>query len=217
MIYLYSGTPGSGKSLHSARTIYYCLLRKKPVIANFDINRKYIKNPKSFYFLDNESLTPEYLIDFSKQYFSSRNIREGELTVIIDECQMMFNARDWNKADRSGWNKFFQVHRHLGYDVILIAQFDRMIDRQIRSLIEYEYIHRKVTNMGWRGILLSLLMFSPKLFVSVKVWYPMKEKVGSEFFKAKKKYYRLYDTYLSFEKEINSAEGMEENEHAGTL
>ena len=130
---------------------------------------------------------------------------------------MMFNARDWNKADRSGWNKFFQVHRHLGYDVILIAQFDRMIDRQIRSLIEYEYIHRKVTNMGWRGILLSLLMFSPKLFVSVKVWYPMKEKVGSEFFKAKKKYYRLYDTYLSFEKEINSAEGMEENEHAGTL
>ena len=38
----------------------------------------------------------------------------------------------------------FSQHRKLGYRVILIAQFDRMLDRQIRSVLEYEYIHRKV-------------------------------------------------------------------------
>ena len=90
---------------------------------------------------------------------------------------------------------FFTLHRHLGFDIILIAQFDRMLDRQIRALIEYEYIHRKVSNFGWKGKILSLLALG-NLFVTVKVWYPMKEKVGSEFFKCKRKYYSLYDTYM---------------------
>ena len=39
-------------------------------------------------------------------------------------------------------------------------------------------------------------MLSPfNLFVKVKVWYPMKEKVGSEFYKSVPKYYRIYDTF----------------------
>ena len=37
---------------------------------------------------------------------------------------------------------FFSQHRKLGYRVILVAQFSEMIDKQIRALIEYEYIHR---------------------------------------------------------------------------
>ena len=35
---LYSGTPGSGKSLDVARKIYHALRYGRPVIANFDIN-----------------------------------------------------------------------------------------------------------------------------------------------------------------------------------
>ena len=38
------------------------------------------------------------------------------------------------------------------------------------------------------------------LFVCVKFWYPIKEKTDSEFFKAKKKYYQIYDTYNRFDK-----------------
>jgi zona occludens toxin (predicted ATPase) len=72
-----------------------------------------------------------------------------------------------------------------------------MIDRQIRSLIEYNYIHRKVSNLGIGGKILSILSLG-NLFVSVKVWYPLNEKVGSEFFQCRKKYYSLYDTYNTF-------------------
>lgn len=201
MIYLYSGTPGSGKSLHVARVIYYTLLRNKPVICNFPINTKTIKRPQKFTFVDNSELNPEMLMSYSRQHFNGRPVREGEITLVIDECQMIFNARSWDAKGREAWNKFFTLHRHFGYDIILIAQFDRMIDRQIRSLIEYEQVHRKVTNLGWRGWLLCALMLSPTLFVSVKMWYPMKERIGSEFFKAKKKYYQLYDTYAIFETE----------------
>lgn len=205
MIYLYSGTPGSGKSLHVARVIYYTLLRNKPVICNFPINTQKVKRPQKFTFVDNSELNPEMLISYSRQHFDGRPVREGEITLVIDECQMIFNARNWDAKGREAWNKFFTLHRHFGYDIILIAQFDRMIDRQIRSLIEYEQVHRKVTNLGWRGWLLCALMLSPSLFVSVKMWYPMKERIGSEFFKAKKKYYQLYDTYAIFETEKSSA------------
>jgi zona occludens toxin (predicted ATPase) len=144
-------------------------------------------------------LNPAMLMDYSRKFFAGKTVKEGQITLVIDEAQMLFNARSWDKADRDGWNKFFQIHRHFGYDVILVAQFDRMIDRQIRSLIEYEHIHRKVSNFGAKGKLLCVLMLAPNLFVDVKMWYPMKERIGSEFFRASKKLYRLYDTYLLFD------------------
>lgn len=74
-----------------------------------------------------------------------------------------------------------------------------MLDRQIRALIEYEYIHRKISNFGWKGFLISAFA-GGKLFVAVKMWYPMKERVGSEFFRAKKFYYSLYDSYARFDR-----------------
>lgn len=207
MIYLYSGTPGSGKSLHTARVIYYTLARKMPVLCNFPINTQKVKSPEKFKFIDNSELTPEILMACSREYFQDSPVKEGRILLVIDECQNLFNARSWDAKGRESWNKFFTLHRHYGYDIILVAQFDRMIDRQIRSLIEYEQIHRKVSNYGWKGWLLCAFMLSPTLFVSVKTWYPMKERVGSEFFKAQKKYYRLYDTYALFDTKHKEKEG----------
>lgn len=49
MIYLYSGTPGSGKSLHIARVIKNTLMMGKPVIANIPINTSLCKHPEFFF------------------------------------------------------------------------------------------------------------------------------------------------------------------------
>lgn len=198
MIYLYSGTPGSGKSLHTASVIYWSLKRGLPVIANFGFNLSKIKHRKGeFIERDNETLTPAFLINYARDYFHGKPIKEGTILLVIDECQLLFNAREWNITGRAEWLSFFTQHRKFGYDIILVAQFDRMIDRQIRSLIEYEQVHRKVSNYGLKGKFLSIVM-GGNLFVAVKVWYPMKERVGSEFFHARKKYYSLYDTYSMF-------------------
>lgn len=203
MIYLYTGTPGSGKSLDTARMIKGQLALKHPVICNFPINVKEVRNPSLFQYRPNEELTVDYLTNFAKDYFGNKRVRESQITLVIDECQMLFNARDWSKGDRAGWNKFFQIHRHFGFDVVLVTQFDSMIDKQIRSLVEYEIVHRKISNYGWRGYLLQLLFFAPSLFVRVKVWYPMKEKVDSTFFRGNKKLFKLYDTFaLSFDDEV---------------
>ncbi|MGB8451482.1 MAG: hypothetical protein WCD89_04045 [Anaerocolumna sp.] len=68
---------------------------------------------------------------------------------------------------------------------------------EIWSLVEYEYIHRKVNNYGVGGMVLGVLS-GGKLFVCIKMWYPLHERLGAEFYKAKKRYYGLYDTYGEF-------------------
>lgn len=198
MIYLYSGTPGSGKSLHVARVIKNTLMMGKPVVSNIPINKSLVKHPENYEFVRDSELNPRDLMEFSETHFFGKSVKEGQILLVIDEAQRLFNARDWSKTDRAGWNEFFQLHRHYGFDIILVAQFDRMLDRQVRSVIEYEQIHRKVSNYGWRGWLLCALMAAPCLFVSVKMWYPMKERVGSEFFRYSKRLGRLYDTYMTF-------------------
>lgn len=201
MIELYSGTPGSGKSLHAAETIYWRLRAGKPVICNFMIEPGYIRKYKNtFYYCPNEELNPGVLYEFSKSYFAEtgNNFKEDSILLVIDECQILFNARSWGDRDRAGWLSFFTQHRKYGFLVILIAQNDRMLDRQIRSLVEYEEIHRKVSNFGLFGKILKTILFQD-VFFAIRRWYPLKEKVDLHMFVARKKFYRLYDTRAFFD------------------
>lgn len=198
MIYLYSGTPGSGKSLHAAQKIYWWLKFKRTVICNFPIKLEAVGEADKigkFLYLDNLELTPQKLVEISQEHFAGQRVKEEELLLIIDEAQILFNAREWGKRGRDAWLKFFTQHRKFGYRIILIAQFDTMLDKQIRSVIEYEVKHRKITNYGMRGKIMSWIVGT---HVAVTVWYPMKERVESEFFRAHKMYYQLYDTYAVF-------------------
>ena len=182
--------------------VYYWLRQGKPCICNYDINLDAVRGKKSdigeFYYITNDILRPELLIKYSQIYFKNHKFKEGAIRLYIDECQLLFNAREWNMNGRKEWLSFFTQHRKYGYDIYLIAQFDRMIDRQIRSLIEYEYVHRKVKNFGKWGFFFNLIS-GGNLFVCVEVWYPMKERIGSEFFKGHKRYFELYNTYNTFD------------------
>ena len=195
MISLYSGTPGSGKSLHCARTIINWSRLGYPVVGNFTVDLSKYKRA-DFIYCPNHEMTPDFLIKLSQEKVGSQP-KEGSILLVIDECQLLFNAREWQQNGRAQWLSFFTQHRKLGYDIILIAQFDRMVDRQIRSLIEYEYIHRKMSNFGWQGKMLSLV-FGGKTFIAVKRWYPLHERLGAEVFHARKWMYSVYDTYAAF-------------------
>lgn len=215
MVLLYSGTPGSGKSLHMAERIFTYLFLGKPVIGNFHFNDSFVKWKKTDYiYMPNWELTPQKLIDFSIQYAKEHGRpKEGTIKVFIDEAQLLFNSRDYGSPDRKEWLQFFTLHRHYGIDIILACQFDRMLDRQIRCLIEYEYIHRKVSNFGYKGKILNILM-GGKMFACSKLWYPMKEHIGGEFFRFKKKYSRCYDTFDLGINDKELAEGSSEPEEA---
>ena len=202
MISLYSGTPGSGKSLHASQVVRNHLKFYSDVIGTFHINEKRLfKNSKFKYtYVNIYSLTPDFLVSYAKLHRDKlRKHVEGSFLLVIDEAQRIFNSRTWNNEGRNEWITFFAEHRHLGFDIILIAQNDRMLDRQIRGLIEYDYIHRKVSQFGIKGKLLSVFTGQ---FAYVKNWYPLREKIDATFFRADK---RLYDFYDSFE-EFSSVE-----------
>lgn len=206
MIYMYTGTPGSGKSLHVAREMQkWMSLYKSPVIGNFDFNVRIAKQRGygGYLKLENDEITPEFLIWFSEKYRDVRKwerVPEETILLVLDECQLIFNAREWNDKNRKSWVSFFTQHRKLGYRVILICQFSEMIDKQIRALIEYEYIHRKMKNIGVFGFLLNTLALGG-LHIAVKRYAPLKEKVGQEFFKANRYLFALYDSYNRFSSE----------------
>lgn len=201
MIELYSGTPGSGKSLNACNIAREYYKKGRPVITNYDI--KFFGKPgrgKGFHLrVYNEDYTPQLLYRISEVYGKrlGRKPHEEEILLILDEAQLLFNTRNWNDGTRKGWVSFFTQHRKLGYHIVLIAQFDLMLDKQIRALIEYEHVHRKVKNIGYAGKLVNILLGGAG-FVDVCIYKPMNMKLGSKFISAKQELFEMYNSYTTF-------------------
>lgn len=210
MIYLYSGTPGSGKSLHMAKVIYTVLKKTEClVICNFMINEKCFTEEelKRFIFLDNNQMTPANLVKIAEEYWANHKAKsyrdaESRIRLFIDEAQILFNAREWQKNYAQGWTNFFSVHRHYGFEVVLCTQIDTNLDKQVRALIETQCVHRKIENIGAGGKFVSMF-FGGGLFYCVVRWYPMHEKVDGYFFIYRKKFANIYDTHMLFNKADN--------------
>ena len=201
MIFLYSGTPGSGKSLHAVSDMLQLDRKGWPIIANFKLNRDSIRNPDRFFYFDNPDLKPSALEGIASNYWRSLGVRvrEDSILLVIDECQLIFNARDWQK--NSAWISFFTQHRKLGFRVVLIAQDRGMIDKQIRSVLEYEYKHRKISNAGVFGVLSSIIVGSPFLYKKELAQVRGAGKGANLGFKVAhygRRVYRAYDTFKTW-------------------
>lgn len=191
MIEIYTGFVGSGKSFHvtkRATTIADAPAGKRYVVANFPIKPKkkflakipFIKNRLAdqynkprWLFKDNSDMTVDYLIKLSDEmgWYG----KESQCLLIIDEAGIVFNSRDWNvkPAERKDWIKFFTQSRKLGYDIVLVVQDSRMLDRQIRSLCEFEVQHKKVNS--W-----FIFKYVPvTIFAAVSFWNGIKSMRGS--------------------------------------
>ena len=198
-ITLYTGTPGSGKSFHAAKDIVQRLKRGGGLICNFPVNENFVgKRLKAHVeYWDNSELTASRLVAYAMEHHEIG--KEGQTLVVIDECQIIFNCRDFGRKDRNAWVTFFSQHRKLGFNVILITQSDRMLDRQIRSLVEEEVKHRKLNNYGFGGMFLTLFTFGRTWFISINYWYGgNKLKLGENVFPYRKRYAEVYDSYKLF-------------------
>lgn len=206
MVWFYSGTNGSGKSLHVAKDIYNRLRRinrHNNVIATFDIATDKIKKCKGKFTLKSiYDLNPKYLIDYAFEHHELDGRPDdvkGQTLLIIDEAQRIFNPRDYDQKGRRAWLDWLPEHRKYGFTIIMISPYDKMIDKQIRALFEYEVVHRKANNFGFIGFLLSL--FHIKLFFAITYWYGIKAKCGVENITTSKKYTSIYNTLQRFGKE----------------
>ena len=207
---LFSGTPGTGKSLDAAGEVRFQLSRPhpRPVLGNFELAADApVKAPELYTYAPNAEFTPEFLTDYATKFWESQDFfREEYLTLVLDECQLIFNSRNWANRDRLAWVEFFSQHRKYGYHVILIAQSIKMIDNQMRFLVEYEVAHRKLSSMGVMGDLLSL-PFGGKLFWRSKYLLQngdRAERIGGSWYVAKRRDMRMYDTHKTFNKVMTS-------------
>jgi zona occludens toxin len=189
---IFTGTLGSGKSYHAL-----CLglekvraKRENIVVANFPIVAKNDKEKKRWFYQEN--LTVDFLI--KKSFSEGIYGKEGRGLVIIDEAPLMFNSRDsfMQSKERREWIKFFSLSRRFGYDIILISQDLRMIDRQIRTMAEYEVKHVCANRYGW------LSWIPIKTFFYVWFWSGGKFKGGLQVGFLLPWVARRYDTMKQF-------------------
>ena len=145
------------------------------------------------------------------QNFHKRNHRgqiiEGQTLLVLDECQDLFNPRSWNRKDRLKWCSFFREHGKYGYEVYLISQDESVLDKKIRHVLQYEYVHRCVNNYRLSGKILGFIA-GGKLFVCVQKMKGVRSKdskVKTTFFTGQQRYYEFYDSYKTFGQESAAA------------
>jgi zona occludens toxin len=204
MMSIYDGTPGTGKSLHVIDDIRDYLRRGCNVIANFDFRSDLMRKSCRGEFLKKENRDLQFP-DWVKEYGLSHNldkngsVKMGQTLLVIDEAQNVFDARQWNCSGRKEWNEFFAVHRHYGFDIILITQNIKSLDKRIQANAEFEVLHRNMKHYKNLGFVLSLF-FGGHLFVWVKRYLSTKDKVASKWFIGSKRKFRYYDSFVLFEK-----------------
>lgn len=189
MISVYTGFPGSGKSLHAVSVIYAHVKGKGTVISNIDLSG----------FQDN----PYYLYRDFRWFKNVENVKNiaSEHThdkiktlFVIDEAQVIFDSRSWNEPGRMDWNVFFSMHRHYKCDFILITQSYQNLDKRIRANVEFQNQHVNIKNASRLSHM--FLQFLPDfMFLSNRFYANTKERIGSSWIFCRKKYTRLYNTY----------------------
>ncbi|MCM1104636.1 MAG: zonular occludens toxin domain-containing protein [Clostridium sp.] len=225
MIYFYTGVPGSGKGVHSSEVIYKMLQSGKDVITNIDVHTELIeprrKKPVgNCIYVPTQDWLHDAFIQKPKQkedrysylqglygYANNYHLRkadgsffEHQTWLVLDEVQELFNTRTWNRRDRLAWCAFFREHRKYGYDCILISQDDKNVDKQIRTVLQKQVLHRKVTDYKFFGKVLKLLT-GRDLFIAISTQYGMKKadaKTGTRFYFGRQKYYDFYDSMQTF-------------------
>lgn len=200
MISLYTGAPGSGKTIHSMKDARFTIENGGCLIINFPLYLDKVKikiHPETeIYILEKEELeySPNKVINAINAYISRHGVRY--VCVIIDEAQDYFDSREWNKRGRKDWLGFFSKHRHIGrdhIDIILITQVDLYLDKRlIKGLIEYKYLHRNILYCGALGAVLGLLM--PALCMYIPIWMPAKKQEHWHLIYGKKKLRNMYNT-----------------------
>lgn len=205
----YLGVPGSGKSLHVMEDIYWYSRRRDALImCNFDV--AFPRGAKaSFVRLPDGDVEVSDVLAGFRDWLDAGHVvkREGQVLVVIDEAQITFNNREWNRQGRDAWIRLFIQHRKLGMRFVLVVQDLGMIDKQIRAVVETCGHHMRVNSYGWVGRLLSVLLLGHPLSMCVYrlPFYGSSKAgvIGRDAILGRRRLYRMYDTHAMFSADLD--------------
>ncbi|KAF3999448.1 zonular occludens toxin domain-containing protein [Glaciimonas immobilis] len=124
MLNLFTGLPGNGKTLYTLWYVKQWVERE---------NREREKEGKQlrevFYHGINQLMLPWTKIDPTKWM----DCPAGAI-IVIDEAQFVFEKKP-NGSKLPEWYSQLAVHRHLGFDIVLITQNPSLVDNFVRKLV----------------------------------------------------------------------------------
>jgi len=176
MVEGFIGLPGSGKTYLLAKKGLEDLAKGKEVYANF-----YLKGAKRF------SQLSQIIAIVKAKLLAKEKIN---MTILIDEINLSFPSRMWNKVP--GWVLyFFSQTRKFGLDIYYTSQALARVDKVIREITNFIWIVKPFL-FGIRRA--KKIMPEDNDHVSKDVyevkWFRIEEKV-----------YSAYDTYEILELE----------------
>ena len=133
MLYLFTGVPGSGKTLN---------------VVSMLAKRKDFKNRPLFIDGIPDLKIPHEEIPEGESIKTWPKWAPDGAIIVVDECQRVFRPRSSSSAVPE-YVAELETHRHRGLDFLLITQHPRLIDVNLRSLIEH-HTHFGKTNLGLR-------------------------------------------------------------------
>jgi len=176
MVEGFIGLPGSGKTYLLAKKGIDDLKKGKEVYANFSL-----KGAKRFTKLSQ-------VINIIKSKLISKE--KINMTILIDEINLSFPSRMWNKVP--GWVLyFFSQTRKFGLDIYYTSQALARVDKVIREISNFVWIVKPIL-FGWRRASKIMPEDNEKAEKDIFETY---------WFKIDKKIYSQYDTYEILELE----------------
>ena len=133
MLYLFTGVPGSGKTLNVVS-----MLAKRPDLKNRPLFIDGIPDLK----IPHEQIPEGESIQTWPKWAPTGAI------IVVDECQRIFRPRP-SGSKVPDYVSELETHRHRGLDFFFITQHPRLIDANLRSLIEH-HTHVSKTELGVR-------------------------------------------------------------------
>lgn len=185
MIWLLTGIPGSGKSYFAVSMINDLIekLSKKKSISYEEASSqiKLLHNVDGLKIGTTiDSICAERDLDpltlFSNKYHVENDEFRGWYFV-VDECQQYF-PKNYRNEDVQ---RFFQMHRHYGIDVVLLSQDYKLVCPAISLLSEYQFRAVSDTANPLPGFFMYRQMVG---------W----EQIGRKFKRKKQKVFDLYKT-----------------------
>lgn len=179
MVQGFVGLPGSGKTYLLAKQGLDDIKNGKEVYANF-----HLKGAKHF-----SSLT-QIIAIIKKRLQTGQNMN---ITVLIDEINLSFPSRMWNKVP--GWVLYFWSQtRKFGCDIYYTSQSINRIDKVIREVSNFVWIIKPF----FFGIHIGICVLPEDTEKSKR------DVIDRKFFRIRKEVFENYNTYeiLDFEEEF---------------
>lgn len=131
-----TGNLGAGKTLQAVALIQKYLCEGKPACSNVDLNLKFLvgakaKEVRAFRLPDRPTSEDLQLVGRGNK--TKDESQNG--IMVLDECGIWFNTRNWNSSGRQDIINFLLMVRKMGWDLYILVQNISVIDKQARDML----------------------------------------------------------------------------------